>query len=554
MKYFILTLGLFLTTNIGFAQETKRLTAEKHNEYGLIYSLPQTHLDIEVVATKTTRKAGPYYQYAEKYLGIPGAITQDSEEWALSSVKVTPYGVPDPEEQYLMQFKPGGNGYIVLDENGLLLSINTEPVIDSIVSTAPKQKQKSPLDNNEYAKVYSEELLMSASTVKMAEVAAKQLYRIRESRLNLVTGEVDELPADGESFKLIIQQLDEQEAALTALFMGTTQTETIVKHFDYIPVEEVTNDIVFRISDLYGIVKSENLSGAPVYLSLKITKEGELPIDNKGNIKKMPKNAVAYAIPGKAEVILSDGKKTLFKENLPIAQFGVVFGLDPSIFTDKKPLLVRHSIRKQELSGKSANNMLLPYMKSGLAEAGCDEAGRGCLAGSVYAAAVILPPHFRNELLNDSKQLSEKQRYELRPIIEQEAVAWAIGIVTPEEIDRFNILNASFLAMHRAIEQLNPQPQHLLIDGNRFKPYPDIPHTCVVKGDGKYEAIAAASILAKTYRDDYMNRLHEQYPMYDWNRNKGYPTKAHRAAIRQYGPTPYHRMSFQLLERQLSIF
>ena len=309
MKYFILTLGLFLTTNIGFAQETKRLTAEKHNEYGLIYSLPQTHLDIEVVATKTTRKAGPYYQYAEKYLGIPGAITQDSEEWALSSVKVTPYGVPDPEEQYLMQFKPGGNGYIVLDENGLLLSINTEPVIDSIVSTAPKQKQESPLDNNEYAKVYSEELLMSASTVKMA---------------------------DGESFKLIIQQLDEQEAALTALFMGTTQTETIVKHFDYIPVEEVTNDIVFRISDLYGIVKPENLSGAPVYLSLKITEEGELPIDNKGNIKKMPKNAVAYAIPGKAEVILSDGKKMLFKENLPIAQFGVVFGLDPSIFTDKK--------------------------------------------------------------------------------------------------------------------------------------------------------------------------------------------------------------------------
>lgn len=154
---------------------------------------------------------------------------------------------------------------------------------------------------------------MSASTVKMAEVAAKQLYRIRESRLNLVTGEVDELPADGESFKLIIQQLDEQEAALTALFMGTTQTETIVKHFDYIPVEEVTNDIVFRISDLYGIVKPENLSGAPVYLSLKITEEGELPIDNKGNIKKMPKNAVAYAIPGKAEVILSDGKKCFSK-------------------------------------------------------------------------------------------------------------------------------------------------------------------------------------------------------------------------------------------------
>lgn len=198
--------------------------------------------------------------------------------------------------------------------------------------------------------------------------------------------------------------------------------------------------------------------------------------------------------------------------------------------------------------------MLLPYMKEGVLEAGCDEAGRGCLAGAVFAAAVILPPDFRNEILNDSKQLSEKQRYALRPIIEKEALGWAVGIVSPEEIDRINILNASFLAMHRAIEQLPVKPQHLLIDGNRFKPYPDIPHTCVIKGDGKYEAIAAASILAKTYRDDYMNRLHEEYPLYDWISNKGYPTKAHRAAIAQYGPTPYHRRSFQLLDRQLSVF
>ena len=198
--------------------------------------------------------------------------------------------------------------------------------------------------------------------------------------------------------------------------------------------------------------------------------------------------------------------------------------------------------------------MLLPYMNSGVVEAGCDEAGRGCLAGAVYAAAVVLPPDFRNELLNDSKKLTEKQRYALRPLIEEAALAWAVGIVTPQEIDRINILNASFLTMHRAIEQLRVTPQHLLIDGNRFKPYPGIAHTCVVKGDGKYEAIAAASILAKTYRDDYMNELHEKYPMYDWKSNKGYPTKAHRAAIAQYGPSPYHRLSFQLLERQLSIF
>lgn len=198
--------------------------------------------------------------------------------------------------------------------------------------------------------------------------------------------------------------------------------------------------------------------------------------------------------------------------------------------------------------------MLLPYMHENLVEAGCDEAGRGCLAGAVYAAAVILPHDFRNELLNDSKQLTEKQRYALREVVEREALAWAVGVVTPEEIDRINILNASFLAMHRAVDQLKLRPEHLLIDGNRFKKYQDVPHTTVVKGDGKYMAIAAASVLAKTYRDDYMNRLAEEYPQYDWDSNKGYPTKKHREAIRLYGATPYHRMSYNLLgDGQLSL-
>lgn len=190
--------------------------------------------------------------------------------------------------------------------------------------------------------------------------------------------------------------------------------------------------------------------------------------------------------------------------------------------------------------------LLLPYLHQELTEAGCDEAGRGCLAGAVYAAAVILPHDFRNELLNDSKKLTEKQRYALREVIEREALAWAVGVVTPEEIDRINILNASFLAMHRAIDQLKIRPQHLPIDGNRFNKYADIPHTTIVKGDGKYLSIAAASILAKTYRDDYMNRLAEEYPAYDWKSNKGYPTVKHREAIKKWGVTPYHRMSFNL--------
>ena len=197
------------------------------------------------------------------------------------------------------------------------------------------------------------------------------------------------------------------------------------------------------------------------------------------------------------------------------------------------------------------HKMLLPYMTEGAVEAGCDEAGRGCLAGPVYAAAVILPPDFHSTELNDSKQLTARQRYLLRPIIEQEAVAWAVGVVTAQEIDKINILNASILAMHRALDQLTTRPDHLIIDGNRFKPYGKIPYQCVVKGDGTYLSIAAASVLAKTYRDDYMCQIGEEYPAYNWKKNKGYPTRDHRAAIEQLGPCPYHRMTFTLLDPQL---
>lgn len=212
--------------------------------------------------------------------------------------------------------------------------------------------------------------------------------------------------------------------------------------------------------------------------------------------------------------------------------------------------------------------MLESHYYQDLVEAGCDEAGRGCLAGNVYAAAVILPRNYDNPLLNDSKKLSLKARYTLREQIQRDAISWAVGVVTPEEIDRINILHASFLAMHRAIAQLKIQPEALIIDGNRFDPYyPEantsqpnhspkkpLPHTCIVKGDGKYQAIAAASILAKTYRDDYMDELDREYPVYDWKKNKGYPTPKHRAAIAEHGISPYHRRSYNLLgARQLEI-
>jgi ribonuclease HII len=197
--------------------------------------------------------------------------------------------------------------------------------------------------------------------------------------------------------------------------------------------------------------------------------------------------------------------------------------------------------------------MLKPFYMEGALEAGCDEAGRGCIAGPVFAAAVILPSHFRNEVLDDSKKLSAGKRKELRGQIEREARAWSVGVVHAGEIDEMNILNASFVAMHRALDQLDLHPSHLLIDGNRFKPYGQITHSCIVKGDGIYASIAAASILAKTHRDEFMEAIHLEYPLYGWDKNMGYPTRAHRKAVYRYGPTPYHRRSFRLLDEQMRL-
>lgn len=198
--------------------------------------------------------------------------------------------------------------------------------------------------------------------------------------------------------------------------------------------------------------------------------------------------------------------------------------------------------------------MLRPFFNKDLTEAGCDEAGRGCLAGPVVAAAVILPKKYKHKVLNDSKQLSETQRMELREEIIRDALAYGVGVVSPQEIDDINILNASYLAMHRAVDQLVIKPELLLIDGNRFKPHNDIPFECIIKGDGKYYSIAAASVLAKTHRDMLMRGLSEEFPDYGWETNVGYPTKKHRSAIKAQGPTPHHRMTFQLLPRQLELF
>lgn len=209
----------------------------------------------------------------------------------------------------------------------------------------------------------------------------------------------------------------------------------------------------------------------------------------------------------------------------------------------------KKSIRKI----KKKRNKLLSCFREGILEAGCDEAGRGCLAGPVVAAAVILPAGFKNKLLNDSKELTPEQRNNLRPVIEENALAWAVAFVDNDEIDKLNILNASFTAMNRAVMELQPMPEHLLIDGHMFRPQVDIPYTCMIKGDGRFMSVAAASVLAKTWRDEYMEELHEQFPLYHWNRNKGYPTPQHRKAISMYGTTKYHRQSFKLKDLQLEI-
>lgn len=318
---------------LSVAQDMVKLVPDKFNEYALNYYLPYTVADIEFVATKTVCKAGPYYKYAKKYLGVTDIVTEDSETWAIERVCMVPRGIADTENRYQLTFKSGQTPYIYVNPDGLIYSINAEPEIADL--SCPPVSPDEP-DSIDVSKVFSEELLMSGSIAKMAEVAAKQIYRIRESRLDLLTGDVDKMPADGDSFKLIIAQLDAQEAALTALFLGTKSVERVVKRVEYCPEDDVESEILFRFSDFLGFVDADDLSGAPVSISVTVTEKGEYPVDNKGNIVELPKKALAYTIPGKAVIAISYDGRTYVEEELPIAQLGVVYGLDSSWFVDKK--------------------------------------------------------------------------------------------------------------------------------------------------------------------------------------------------------------------------
>lgn len=332
----ILAGALFLTSVYpAAAQQTKILTAEKHNEYGLIYTLPVTALDIEVTAVKETRKAGPYYQYAKKYVGTDKVVKEDAEIWTIQSVKVRPYGIPDPDSRYLMQLKPGATTFIGVDENGMLLSINHSPSLSPVDKGESVSIKDEGIGDNEYLQYVDEDFIASQSSAKQAQMLAENLMEIREAKVSLTRGTADTMPTDGKQLELMLNSLAHQEATLTAAFLGNITMETVVRNFSFVPSENGRTTL-FRLSDFAGFADAGDYSGVPVYVDVNITNEGALPVDSKGEEKKLPKDAVAYCVPGTAEITISFKGNTLWNNEIEVAQFGVVFGLNPALFSDRK--------------------------------------------------------------------------------------------------------------------------------------------------------------------------------------------------------------------------
>lgn len=340
MKYqtiILLTLMMLCGVSDSDAQQTKRLTADKHNEYGLIYSLPITALEIEIEATHTIKKAGPFYQYAKKHIGTADVITADSDSWELTALNVRPVGISDGEE-YLMQLKSGSITAIYVNENNMIRSINSEPDDDNPTEElSPKEKELSSLDEKEYLKYVNEDFLISQSSAKKAQILAQSLMEVRDAKISLTRGTAETMPSDGHQLELMLNSLNRQEQVMTDAFVGTTQTESVVKKIIYIPTpENQGRQVLFRLSDFAGIVESDDYSGDPVYIDVEITRQGEMPINEKGEEKRLPKDAVIYNIPGEADVRISFLGEKLYDENIEFSQFGLKFGLNPSLFTSKK--------------------------------------------------------------------------------------------------------------------------------------------------------------------------------------------------------------------------
>lgn len=321
--------------SVAVAQQTKILTADRHNEYGLVYSLPVTAFDVEVTAVKEVRKAGPYFQYAKKYIGTDKVIMEDEVVWTLESVKVRPYGTPDPDTRYMMQLKSGATTFIGVAEDGMLLSINRNPELPPVPEAAPSRSEGEKLADREYLQYVDEDFIASQSTAKQAQMLAESLMEIRDSKIALTRGTADVMPTDGKQLELMLNSLSHQEAALTAAFLGNVTRETVTKNYSFIPSDD-GRTVLFRMSDFAGFVDSDDYSGEPVYVNVKVTNRGTMPVDAKGEEKKLPKDGVAYRVPGTALISLSMKGNELFSKEYEVAQFGVVFGLNPALFSDKK--------------------------------------------------------------------------------------------------------------------------------------------------------------------------------------------------------------------------
>lgn len=317
------------------AQQTKTLTADKHNEYGLVYTLPVTAVRFDVTARHTVSHAGPYFQYAKKYIGTDKVVKEDSERWEILSVKATPVGIPDTENEYLMQLKPGAVTSICVADDGMLLAINRDVDAPEAPALPEDTRLKSEVGPRDYLQFVDEDFLASQSSAKQAQMLSENLMEVRDAKVSLTRGTAETMPTDGRQLELMLNSLSQQEASMTAAFLGTTESQTVTRSFMFTP-GEAGRTVLFRMSDFAGFVEADDYSGAPVYVNVEVTRQGELPVDAKGEEKKLPKDAVVYNLPGAARISLSHEGKTLWSDEVQCAQYGVQFGLQPTLFSDRK--------------------------------------------------------------------------------------------------------------------------------------------------------------------------------------------------------------------------
>lgn len=340
MKHISKSLLLAFVATCSFsavAQTTQKLTAAKVNEYGLIYSLPNTTVDITLEAERTVKTPGEFFRYAKKYLGQE-PITESSSQYVLKDVIVTPRGVTNPEERYLVQFKPGSTPFMIVNDANMPLSVNCETTeqFEAPILPTPRKAEPTILELPAAKQAITAEMQQSPSSAKRAELTAARIYELREIRSDILSGQAENMPSDGKAMQLVLDNLSAQEEALTAMFLGTVSTSTNVTTVSFTPGDTNPREVIARLSMTDGFVSPENLSGAPIYLDLAVTERGKLPINEKGEEKRFPKGGLAYRIPGKAELTITYLGEHVAQKSFDVAQYGVVFGLDPSIFTDKK--------------------------------------------------------------------------------------------------------------------------------------------------------------------------------------------------------------------------